>query len=222
VSVTTAVFHAARLTGAFRASSRATSGRLTILCYHGISLDDEHHFRPGLFMRPALFAERLDWLRANGYSVLPLAEAVERLRAGRIRAKEVVITIDDGFHGTAARGLPLLAERGFPVTLYVTTYYVRWNHPIFRLALQYFFWRARDRVIELDGLAPGVAGAVRAGTPEGERSLWAIIEAHGIFLRRARAFPAAHADDRTGDSGRCLVGGRHPAPHSPPPHAGGS
>jgi len=199
--IKTALFHAAKLAGAFARPAGATQGRLTILCYHGFSLGDEHRFRPGLFMRPELFAERLDWLKANDFRVLPLGEAVDRLRQGRTGAKEVVITIDDGFHGVAAKALPLLASREFPATVYVTTYYVTRNHPIFRLALQYFFWRARGRAVDVSGLVPGVEGDVRAGTPDGERALWRIIdhaETRGDEPRRQAL--AAMLADRTGCS----------------------
>jgi peptidoglycan/xylan/chitin deacetylase (PgdA/CDA1 family) len=176
MSLKTAVFASASRLGLFAASSRATSGWLTILCYHGFALDHEHRFRPGLFMRPELFAERLAWLGSHGFRVLPLEEAVARLRAGTLRRKEIAITIDDGFDGVAVRAAPLLRRYGFPATLYVTSYYVRHNHPIFRLALQYFFWRADGRPVDVAGLLPGVTGTVVAGSPDAERVLWTLID----------------------------------------------
>src|SRR5438105_2486444 len=45
--------------------------RLLILCYHGVSLDDEHEWNPELYMSPERFRQRLMMLDAGGYSVLP-------------------------------------------------------------------------------------------------------------------------------------------------------
>src|ERR1041385_2966415 len=61
--------------------SRWRRGRLLILAYHGISLDDEHEWDASLFMSPADFAARLRLIGRAGCAVLPLGEAVERLYA---------------------------------------------------------------------------------------------------------------------------------------------
>lgn len=173
-----ALLHAAKRLGAFAATSRATAGSLTILGYHGFSLGQGHQFRPKLFMRPELFAERLEFLRRGGFRVLPLDAALALLRDGALRRKDVVITIDDGFHSSAEVAIPLLRRYGFPATVYVTTYYVRQNRPIFRLAVQYCFWRGVGRELDLTGLDPGAKGKVIVGSREADRALWAII-AHG-------------------------------------------
>lgn len=206
MSLKNAVFLVAQRLGVFDAATRATSDRLTILCYHGFSMGDEHRFRPGLFMRPELFAERLDWLVANQFRVLPLADACARLREGRLEPRSVAITIDDGFHGVAAAALPLLRARGLPATVYVTTYYVQHHHPIFRLALQYFFWRAGDRTVDLGGLGPDRKGEVRADSVEGSRALWELIEFGESQDGETSRVAIAHAvAKRTGCSYESLV-----------------
>src|SRR5215471_1364360 len=112
-----------RACGLFALSRRLTVNGLRILGYHGFSRDDECDFRPGLFMRPETFAARLEYLRSHGYKVLDLDEALCRLAIDTLPSSAVVITIDDGFAGTASFALPLLRAFRMPATIYVTTYY---------------------------------------------------------------------------------------------------
>src|ERR1700726_3393531 len=85
-----------RGSGIFRlvTNSRWRQQRLLILCYHGTSLEDEHLWRPGLYMHPKKLEQRLELLRKGFYSVLPLDEALQRLRAGTLPRRSVVITFD--------------------------------------------------------------------------------------------------------------------------------
>lgn len=122
--------------------------RLLILCYHGISLDDEHEWDSSLFMPEALVRRRFEALRADRCQVLPLREALERLRQGELPPRAVALTFDDGTSDFVTRAMPLIREFGYPVTLYVATYYSYFNRPIYDLAVSYVLWKARGR--ELD------------------------------------------------------------------------
>ncbi len=90
----------ARTCGAYSAFSHSSwrAQRLLILGYHGISLHDEHHWRPGLFITPDQFASRLKTISRMGCAVLPLSEAIDRLRSGTLPPMSVAITFDDGFY----------------------------------------------------------------------------------------------------------------------------
>ncbi len=136
------------LFGLFRITERIYAGRLHILCYHGFSLDDEWKFRPQLFIRPETFAGRLARIRRAGFHVLSLEEGIARLRQGTLPAKAVVITIDDGFYSTYSVAAPLLRQYAMPSTVYVTSYYMSEAVPVFRLAVQYLFWRAGSRALD--------------------------------------------------------------------------
>jgi peptidoglycan/xylan/chitin deacetylase (PgdA/CDA1 family) len=162
--------------------------RLLILCYHGISLDDEHEWHPSLFMSPEHFRERLDVLRSGRYTVLPLADAVPMLLEGRLPPKAVAITFDDGNYDFYARAHPILKTFGYPVTLYLTTYYCRDQRPVFDMVCSYILWKGRGR--ELDG-----AGIV--GEP-GMLSLRSDAEREVVFARIYRHVRAAglSADDK--------------------------
>jgi len=117
--------------------------RLSILCYHGISLDDEHEWRPYLFIRPQQFERRLEILRRGNYAVLPLAEALERLYRNDLPERSVVITFDDGTYDFRVQAYPRIKQWGFPVTVYLTTYYSQLELPVFSLICSYMMWKAR-------------------------------------------------------------------------------
>jgi peptidoglycan/xylan/chitin deacetylase (PgdA/CDA1 family) len=116
--------------------------RLLVLCWHGLSNDDEHLWRPGLYITPQLFRRRLEILAELGCSVLSLDDALIRLWAGDLPPRSVVITFDDGFNDFAAQALPILREFGFPATLYLTTYHVDDQHPLYNLTVSYLLWKS--------------------------------------------------------------------------------
>jgi peptidoglycan/xylan/chitin deacetylase (PgdA/CDA1 family) len=142
-----------RSVGGFKwlAASTWRRRRLLILCYHGVSLQDEHEWDPELFMTPAFLRRRFEILRDGGYIVLPLGEAVRNLRRGTLPPRSVVLTFDDGFHNFFRAAVPLLEEFSYPATNYVSSYYCVHQRPIVGLTLRYLLWRSR-----MQALAPGV------------------------------------------------------------------
>jgi peptidoglycan/xylan/chitin deacetylase (PgdA/CDA1 family) len=144
------------------AESHWRRSRLLILCYHGISLRDEHCWNSGLYLSPEDFAGRLEMIRANGYTVLSLTEGVRRLYQNDLPPKALVITFDDGLFDFYAQAWPLLEQYGFPATVYLTTYYSEYNRPIFRLICDYMMWQKRGALIE-----PGLTSkAIDLRSPE--------------------------------------------------------
>jgi len=119
--------------------------RLLILCYHGISLEDEHEWRPYLFIRPEQLERRLEILRKNNYTVLPLGEALEQLYRKGLPARSVVLTFDDGTYDFYRQAYPRINKLGFPVTVYLTTEYSELQLPVFGLICSYMLWKSRDR-----------------------------------------------------------------------------
>jgi acetyltransferase-like isoleucine patch superfamily enzyme/peptidoglycan/xylan/chitin deacetylase (PgdA/CDA1 family) len=164
------LFHAARSLGVFSAAarSRRRSRQLLILCYHGISIDDEHEWAPGLYISPAMFESRLERLRRGGYCVLPLPEAVARLRAGTLPPRSVAITFDDGNFDFHRRAWPLLRQYGLPATVYLTTYYCERNLPVFPVVLSYLLWKGRGTRAKVE-LSYGGSVWVDATSPESRR-----------------------------------------------------
>jgi peptidoglycan/xylan/chitin deacetylase (PgdA/CDA1 family) len=131
--------------GAFHlvANSQWRRERLLILCYHGISLEDEHQWRPQLYMPGGLLEQRLQTLREMGCSVLPLGEALSRLHSRDLPPRSVAITFDDGTYDFYKQAYPLLKKYNYPVTVYQTTYYTDHEIPIFNLTCSYMLWKRR-------------------------------------------------------------------------------
>lgn len=165
-----------KLSGLFILSRFVMRRRLFILCFHGFELHDEAQFRPKLFMRSEIFGSRLEIIKRLGFTVLPLSEALERLDNGTLPNNSVVITIDDGFASTLTKAVPLLKQFQMPATLYQTTYYV--NKPaIFRLVVQYMFWKTTVQALDTTRQPWGSGGEVwitDAGTRD--KACWAIID----------------------------------------------
>jgi peptidoglycan/xylan/chitin deacetylase (PgdA/CDA1 family) len=130
------------------ADSQWRQQRLLILCYHGVSQDDEHLWRPNLYMQPAVLRRRLEILQRGRYNVLNLGKALEQLRAGELPPSSVVITFDDGMCDFYRQACPLLQSSGFPVTVYQTTYYSHYQRPVFNLICSYMLWKRRGIVFD--------------------------------------------------------------------------
>ena len=104
-----------RLRGAARRTALAALTRLPrasgpgvrIVHYHYV-FDDERE----------CFAEQLRFL-AREFSPTSLSQAVERLRLGKSKGDEVVVTFDDGFQNQLDNAAPLLAEHGFSACFFL-------------------------------------------------------------------------------------------------------
>lgn len=169
--------------------SRWRRRRLTILCYHGISLADEHEWNPRYYMDPASFEGRLRLLRDGHYNVIPLAVALEGLREGTLPPGSVALTFDDGMHDFYARAFPLLEQYGFPATVYLTTYYSDYNRPVFDVFCSYLIWRGRESGADLRRVVPSLPPANLSV----QRERNAIRAEIGAYVARER-FSAADKD----------------------------
>jgi peptidoglycan/xylan/chitin deacetylase (PgdA/CDA1 family) len=129
------------------ANSTWRQNRLLILCYHGVSMLDEHEWHPQLYLSREYFERRLDLILDLGYTVLPLQEGLSKLYAGKLPKKSVVITFDDGTVDFFQHIYPALQKRAMPATLYLTTYYAQHRHPVFDMMLSYLLWHGRGKAV---------------------------------------------------------------------------
>jgi len=144
------VLSAARRLGMYAAlrQSNWRNERLLILGYHGVSLRDEHLWRPGLFMPVDLFVSRLETLSRTGCTVLSLGDALNRLRSRTLPPMAVAITFDDGFYNFYRAALPVLKRFRYPVTVYLTSYYSFCEKPVFHLLCSYILWKGSGTIID--------------------------------------------------------------------------
>jgi peptidoglycan/xylan/chitin deacetylase (PgdA/CDA1 family) len=93
--------------------------RPLVLCYHAVSST----WRSQLAISERLLERQLRLIAARGYVGLTLSEAERRRADGSLPDRSVVVTFDDGFASTL-RALPILAEVGFPGTVFPVTGFV--------------------------------------------------------------------------------------------------
>jgi peptidoglycan/xylan/chitin deacetylase (PgdA/CDA1 family) len=188
-----ALLGALRALGGFAAARSLTARKLRILCYHGLwTLDAIEPFGNRLFMPHRQFAERMRWLAASPYPVLPLGEAVDMLAEDRLPKAATVITIDDGWSSTYTHMLPVLEALRLPATVYVSTYYVENDGPVANVVANYLAERAPAGSYDLGGVLPGLEAPLVLSDPAsrdlaGERLRTAVddvgFEARMIGLR---------------------------------------
>ncbi len=101
---------------------------LLVLIYHRVPAQPD----PLLPSEPdALrFAAQMD-LMASLFNVLPLTEAVAKLKDGSLPARAACITFDDGYTNNLEVALPILKARNLPATVFVSTGFIgggrMWN-----------------------------------------------------------------------------------------------
>lgn len=135
------------------ARSRWRRERLLILCYHGVAMDDEHHWDPSLYVSIRTFERRLMLLRRHGCTVLPLGEAIERAARRDLPERAVVLTFDDGYYNFLACAYPRLRAYRLPATVYLTTLRCEHNLPVVNLLISYMLWLHRTSTLDGTGIA---------------------------------------------------------------------
>ena len=151
-------------------NSRWRRQRLLILAYHGISMFDEHEWNGSQYMSPEVLRSRMQQLERSRCAVLPLGEAIERLYRNDLPDRAVALTFDYGFADFYHRAFPIINDFGFPVTLYLTTYYSYYNRPVFDLICAYLLWRGRARTLQTREFT-GEEASVNLATTEAQEAV---------------------------------------------------
>jgi len=102
-------------------SPRGTRARLSILTYHRV-LAEADDLLPDE-MTAALFEAQLGALKAT-FNVLPLGEAVARLKSASLPPRAACITFDDGYADNVTIALPILQRHGLHATFFIATAYL--------------------------------------------------------------------------------------------------
>ena len=108
------------LTCACLASSESSSAAVALV-YHHVAEDTP----ASTSVSPELFQQHLDYLRANSYQVVSLAEIVAALQAGEeLPERAVAFSFDDAYLSVYSEAWPRLRAYGWPFTVFVNTDYV--------------------------------------------------------------------------------------------------
>ncbi len=137
------LFYGLKYMGIYDFFSFLNRNSIPILCYHGVSTQDEHEFMPSNFIKFKTFKKRIEILEKRGYKIISLEQACDQVKNNSVQGKNVVLTIDDGFYPIFDELIPYLIDKRIPITCYITSYKSQHETPIFRLLVQYIFWKAK-------------------------------------------------------------------------------
>jgi len=98
--------------------SPACAGHANVFVYHRFG--DARY--PSTNIAVQTFADQLELLRREGYTVLTLGQIVRRLQAGEeLPSRCAALTVDDAYASFLEGAMPLLRRYGYPATLFVST-----------------------------------------------------------------------------------------------------
>lgn len=110
-----------------------TVGRqcLSILIYHSVTQEPD-------LMRPGVpTADRFKWhmqILDRHFNVLPLSQAVNLIREGRLPPRAACVTFDDGYADNLTVAAPIMQQLNIPATFFIATGYLdggrMWNDTI--------------------------------------------------------------------------------------------
>jgi peptidoglycan/xylan/chitin deacetylase (PgdA/CDA1 family) len=181
-------YGAARRSGALAALRWLHRARIPILCYHSVvdrpvppSIGDRGG---GLHLPADRFREQLRFL-ARHYRVVSLEEMIADASP---RPRSVALTFDDGYANSLSVAAPILAEFGFPATVFLATDYLGtdlfwWDELCLRLAtlegrsFEPEAWGSVD-LTSAQGVTRALArgdGLLRAATQEHRSRLFAAL-----------------------------------------------
>lgn len=89
-----------------------------IIMYHSVNPDASWENR--LTVSPQAFQRQMDFLKKNGYRVLPLEELSALIKnKSRIPGRTIAVTFDDGYKDNYVYAFPVLKKYGIPATIFV-------------------------------------------------------------------------------------------------------
>lgn len=104
-----------------RLSPGGPSAKLSILIFHRVLAQTDPLFPSEATVQS--FGWQMALLKSL-FNVLPLPEAVSRLKAGSLPARAAAITFDDGYADNYTHALPILQKHGLHATFFIATAYL--------------------------------------------------------------------------------------------------
>jgi peptidoglycan/xylan/chitin deacetylase (PgdA/CDA1 family) len=81
------------------------------------------------FVDEISFSMQIEYLKKH-FEIIPLSEAVERMRNGGIKRPAAVITFDDGYQNNFDVAFPILLRERIPATIFLTTGLINTNDTV--------------------------------------------------------------------------------------------
>lgn len=140
-----------------RWAARFTQGIGAILMFHRVRPASPSGFQPNrsLEITPEYLDRVLTLVRAQGYDVVSLDEAVNRLQLSETSRPTgrffVALTFDDGYRDTVEQAWPVLAHHGVPWTMYVTTGFADGTASLWWVELEEALRRLSTVTLDLEG-----------------------------------------------------------------------
>ena len=110
--------------GAARLLSQRWGGLGVVFCLHHVTPGGGHQagFAPNsnLEITPEFLGDIITLVKAKGYELISLSNAVERLKAQRKGNRFAVFTLDDGYKDNLLHAMPVFQRHNCPFTVYVS------------------------------------------------------------------------------------------------------
>lgn len=116
-------FEILQKTGMSRLLAPLTQGCGAIFMLHHVRPARMGAFQPNqhLEITPEFLEQTVDRIRANGYEILALDEAVDLLKSGYGRKRYAVLTFDDGYRDNLTVAYPVLKALQAPFTVFIAS-----------------------------------------------------------------------------------------------------
>lgn len=145
-------------TGLSRLLAPLTQGCGAVFMLHHVCPAKDGAFRPNrhLEITPEFLRLTVERIRANGYEILALDEAVDLLRSGYGRKRYAVLTFDDGYRDNLEVAYPVLKDLQAPFTVFVASGLIDRTTELWWEALELMIGNHDEIVFSEEGSQDGI------------------------------------------------------------------
>ena len=176
-------------------SPAGPKARLSILIYHRVLAETDSIFPS----EPTVdtFDTQMEQVK-QVFNVLPLPEAVARLKAGTLPARAACVTFDDGYADNLTLATPILKKHGLTATFFIATAYLNGGR-MFNDTVIEAIRRARDERVDLRQVNGLDLGEHDVSTPEAKA------KAIGHILPIVKYLPLGQREDTVAELARLVT-----------------